>query len=192
MMSGWQGSLSEGNRYYISENGERLTGIQTIEGKTYYFDTEGILQTGWQAVDGEQYYFSLETGERYENLTVVIDGTEYDFSADGTYTVISDQDLDIDNSGASDDTTGTADGGASDDTTGTVDDSISDDTVEVADGSEAESTGNNLQQISDDEIMTDGEVQSDSADTDNDLNIPNSVSIRALEGKQKIDGSYYY
>ncbi|MDM8212004.1 N-acetylmuramoyl-L-alanine amidase family protein, partial [Mediterraneibacter glycyrrhizinilyticus] len=168
MLSGWQGSLSEENRCYISENGERLTGIQTIEGKTYYFDLEGILQTGWQTVGEEQYYFSLETGERYENLTGVIDGTEYEFAADGTYTVISDPSLDDENSSASDEI------------------------AESADGSGIIDAENNQQQIHDNEIMADEEVQSNSADTDNDLNTPNSGSIRTLEGKQKIDGSYYY
>ena len=180
MMSGWQGSLSEGNRYYISENGERLAGIQTIEGKTYYFDTEGILQTGWQTVEGEQYYFSLETGGRYENLTAVIDGTEYDFAADGTYTVISDPSSDDEDSSASDETTGPANGSDSDEITEPVDDS------------ETEDAENEQQQIPYDEIMADEETESNSADTDNDLNTLNPVSTRALDGKQKIDGSYYY
>ena len=178
-ISGWQGSLSENNRCYISELGERLTGIQTIEGKTYYFSVEGILQTGWQTVDEQEYYFSPETGERYENITVSIEGTEYCFANDGTYTVISDMGSDEESDPGSDG----EDADNSDDTveTDAADVSVSDDATKedtACDGS------------SDNEIT---EEKENPADAENDaLNISNSAGVRVSDGKQIIDGSYYF
>ena len=81
--AGWQGTIEEGNRYYLDENGEKLTGLQKIEEKTFLFEEDGIVQTGWQEVEGVTYYFSEETGERYENGIYVIDDISYVFDENG-------------------------------------------------------------------------------------------------------------
>ena len=81
--AGWQGTIEEGNRYYLDENGEKLIGLQKIEEKTFLFDEDGIVQTGWQEVEGVTYYFSEETGERYENGIYVIDDISYVFDENG-------------------------------------------------------------------------------------------------------------
>ena len=45
------------NRIYLDGNGEKVTGIRSIEGGVYLFNAEGYEQTGWQTVDGNTYYF---------------------------------------------------------------------------------------------------------------------------------------
>ncbi|MCF2680980.1 hypothetical protein JQM69_09805, partial [Faecalicatena contorta] len=79
----WVGTVENGDRSYLNEAGEKLTGLYEIEGKMYCFSEEGILLTGWQNVDGETYYFSLTTGERYENREESIEGKVYVFDAFG-------------------------------------------------------------------------------------------------------------
>ena len=81
--AGWQGTIEEGNRHYLDENGEKLIGLQKIEEKTFLFDEDGIVQTSWQKVEGVTYYFSEETGERYENGIYVIDDISYVFDENG-------------------------------------------------------------------------------------------------------------
>ena len=49
--AGWQGTIEEGNRHYLDENGEKLIGLQKIEEKTFLFDEDGIVQTSWQKVE---------------------------------------------------------------------------------------------------------------------------------------------
>lgn len=49
-----------GNKVYISEDGSRLTGFQTISGKKYYFDKDGYMVTGWTKISGKKYYFSSD------------------------------------------------------------------------------------------------------------------------------------
>ncbi|MCF2681359.1 L,D-transpeptidase family protein [Faecalicatena contorta] len=79
----WVGTVENGDRSYLNESGEKLTGLHEIEEKMYCFSEEGILLTGWQNVDGETYYFSLTTGERYENREESIEGKVYVFDAFG-------------------------------------------------------------------------------------------------------------
>ena len=45
--------VSMGNTYYFNEDGEKVTGWQTIGEKQYCFDKDGIMQTGWKEKDGD-------------------------------------------------------------------------------------------------------------------------------------------
>lgn len=47
----------------------------------YYYGEEGKAESGLQEVDGTLYYF--ETGRRYQNTSVTVDGKNYYCSADG-------------------------------------------------------------------------------------------------------------
>lgn len=50
-----------GSTYYISEDGTKLTGFQTIDGQDYYFNANGVMQKQtWIIVDGVTYYASAE------------------------------------------------------------------------------------------------------------------------------------
>ncbi|USS86649.1 KxYKxGKxW signal peptide domain-containing protein [Fructilactobacillus cliffordii] len=52
-----------GNIYYVNQNGEIVTGLQTIDGKTYYFDGSGVMRRGFSGVfNGELLYFDAKTG----------------------------------------------------------------------------------------------------------------------------------
>lgn len=42
---GWQEG-TDGKKYYISENGEYVTGYQLIDGKEYYFAKKGVMKYG--------------------------------------------------------------------------------------------------------------------------------------------------
>ena len=84
--SGWQGSIQNGTLCYVSDEGEKLTGIQEIDGQLYYFDDEGNAQTGWIEINGNLYYFALESGQAYRNTVQMIDGVEYEFSPEGIAT----------------------------------------------------------------------------------------------------------
>ena len=83
--NGWYGDIAGGDRRYLDEKGQKLTGLQVIEGKTYYFNADGFLQTGWQQVNNKEYFFSYENGERYENRTENIDGIVFTFDRSGEY-----------------------------------------------------------------------------------------------------------
>lgn len=46
-----------GSTYYVTEDGTKLTGFQTIDGNEYYFNARGVMQkTTWITVDGNKYY----------------------------------------------------------------------------------------------------------------------------------------
>ena len=82
----WQGSIQNGTLCYVSDEGEKLTGLQEIDGQLYYFDDEGNAQTGWVEINGSLYYFALENGQAYRNTVQMIDGVEYEFSPEGIAT----------------------------------------------------------------------------------------------------------
>ncbi|WP_408612900.1 glucosaminidase domain-containing protein [Limosilactobacillus difficilis] len=57
---GWQ--ESNNNKYYYA-NGQKQTGLQTINGSTYYLnpnqgDSYGAVQTGWQQINNHWYHFN--------------------------------------------------------------------------------------------------------------------------------------
>ncbi len=73
---------SGGDRYYLDEDGDKLTGFQEIDGDTYYFDSKGVMKTGWlKFKSGRKYYFDKEgkmvTGKK------TISGKTYYFGKDG-------------------------------------------------------------------------------------------------------------
>ncbi|WP_267202224.1 GH25 family lysozyme [Limosilactobacillus kribbianus] len=51
-----QWTKSNGSWYY-SQNGQNVTGWQSINGNWYHFDSNGAAQTGWQSINGNWYYF---------------------------------------------------------------------------------------------------------------------------------------
>ncbi|MBQ4464980.1 MAG: hypothetical protein II916_03350 [Oscillospiraceae bacterium] len=90
--------------YYLNENGNPVTGEQTIGGKEYVFDQNGIrmdgmietddgktvvtdengaLLSGWQEIDGKRYYFDPDSGEMLKGCWIELDGAEYCLGADG-------------------------------------------------------------------------------------------------------------
>ena len=55
--SGWK--EKDGIRVYQNEDGDPLTGWQTIDGERYYFAPEnGAMATGFQEIDGSRYHFT--------------------------------------------------------------------------------------------------------------------------------------
>ena len=88
---GWNGTIEGNNRCYVDSAGNKLTGFNCIDEKWYYFDENGYLLTGWQTIDEKTYYFSLETGERYESDTFLIEDEEYVFDENGILISYSDE-----------------------------------------------------------------------------------------------------
>lgn len=98
--------LGDGKYCYVDENGQKLTGWQTINEKKYYFDKDGIRASGDTLIDGHIYYLEdngvLKTGwiededgnsyyrnkygEVLTDTTKKIDGTEYVFDEYGVAT----------------------------------------------------------------------------------------------------------
>ncbi len=54
VIKGW--NKEDGKWYYYGDQGDPVTGLQTISGKTYYFDKNGVMQTGWQKSGSKWYY----------------------------------------------------------------------------------------------------------------------------------------
>ena len=73
-------------KYYLTEDGAKVTGWLDVDGKRYYFQADGSAALGWLTVDGVEYYFradnSMARGE------VQIDGKTYFFSAAGKQVVM--------------------------------------------------------------------------------------------------------
>lgn len=87
--------LSKDQVYYFDEDGNKVTGWETIKEAKYYFDQDGVMQknmwkktkkatyylseqgpvlTGWQKIDGDTYYFnqdgSMQTGKMYLGIAM--------------------------------------------------------------------------------------------------------------------------
>lgn len=95
--------VSKGNTYYFDADGNKVTGIATIEDKIYGFDSNGIMLTGlqdindarydfgpdgvallgWQDIDGATYYFDSE-GKMLRSVSQEVDGYDCEFNEDGT------------------------------------------------------------------------------------------------------------
>ncbi len=72
-----------GRTYYVTEDGEKLTGFQTIDGNEYYFDNKGVMvKTDWIEVDGNKYY-ARSNGVLAKNEIVVKWGKSYIFDENG-------------------------------------------------------------------------------------------------------------
>ncbi len=69
--------------YYEDENGEYLTGWQTIDGSKYYFNKKGVMKTGWVTMtNGNEYYFYKKTGKMATGWAT-INGDKYYFNKIG-------------------------------------------------------------------------------------------------------------
>lgn len=77
--------VSMGNTYYFNEDGEKVTGWQTIGEKQYCFDKDGIMQTGWKEKDGNTYYMGSD-GAAVTGWLELEDSTYY-FHQDGKMAV---------------------------------------------------------------------------------------------------------
>ncbi len=73
--------MEKGGRYFLDEEGNKVTGWLVVDGATYYFDEWGLQRSGWQEVDGKRYYL-LPTGVCTGWQEV--GGKRYYFTADGT------------------------------------------------------------------------------------------------------------
>lgn len=87
--------LSESDMFYFDEDGNKVTGWETINDAKFYFDQDGVLQkemwkktqkgtyylssygaalTGWQEIDGATYYFNqdgkMQTGMIYLGIAM--------------------------------------------------------------------------------------------------------------------------
>ena len=67
-----------GKKYYLNEDGIRVSGLQKIGKYTYYFNSKGVMQTGLVTIKGKNYYLNAK-GRQQFNKT--IDG--YIIDADG-------------------------------------------------------------------------------------------------------------
>ena len=81
---GWQ---KDGDKkYYLLEDGAKVTGWLDVDGKRYYFQADGSAALGWLNVDGVDYYFrednSMARGE------VQIDGKDYFFTSSGKQVIL--------------------------------------------------------------------------------------------------------
>jgi hypothetical protein len=77
--SGWV--EQDGNRYYLNEKGDPLTGWQQLEGSRRYFSAEGVLQTGWLEENGARYYLD-KSGSPVSGWQT-IQGKQHRFDEDG-------------------------------------------------------------------------------------------------------------
>ena len=68
-------------RYYLDDQGARVTGGRLIDGKWYYFSKDGVMHTGWLKKSGNRYYFD-ENGIRVTGLQQ-IGGKVYYFNGKG-------------------------------------------------------------------------------------------------------------
>ena len=72
-----------GTTYYVTEDGEKLTGFQYIDGKEYYFGKNGgMVKQAWVIVDGVRYYAKGD-GVLAKNEMIDKWGTTYVFDANG-------------------------------------------------------------------------------------------------------------
>ena len=70
---------------YLDEDGDPLTGWQTVDSEVYYFDpATSAMQIRWQTIDGSRYYFS-DDGVRCTGWQT-IGGDRYYLGSDGIMT----------------------------------------------------------------------------------------------------------
>lgn len=79
MVTGWQ--TVDGHTYYFGNDGIRASGWIHLEGKTFYLGADGKTVTGWQKIDEENYYFS-DNGQMATGWQT-IDAKRYYFSPEG-------------------------------------------------------------------------------------------------------------
>lgn len=72
----------DGKKYYLDENGNKLTGWQIIDGYRYYFGKDGVMRTGLVKIGKNRYFFDRETGQMsdagfYKNWIISYNGKCY-------------------------------------------------------------------------------------------------------------------
>ena len=80
---GWQ--TISGQRYFFRSDGKSARWLQEIGGNQYYFNGQSQQQMGWVTwvADGSKSYFDPANGGAMVTGQATIDGTLYDFGADG-------------------------------------------------------------------------------------------------------------
>ena len=80
--SGWE-TDEAGNRYYLNEKGDPVTGWYDIGGKLYYFDpASGVMATGWLELGGTRHY--LDANGNPASGWQEIGGKRYCLNENGT------------------------------------------------------------------------------------------------------------
>ena len=80
---GWN-TTSGGRRYFLDENGERLTGWWYIDDIPYFFNrSSGLLMTGWLKDGGYWYYLDPSQGGKMVTGFKTIDSQLYYFNSSG-------------------------------------------------------------------------------------------------------------
>lgn len=71
-----------GNKYYLNEEGESLTGFVEIDGNTYYFNDNGEMQTGMFKINNRIYY--AYNGKLYKDNWLEMRNNKYFFGSDNS------------------------------------------------------------------------------------------------------------
>ncbi len=74
---------TDGEYYYTLEDGDKVTGWQTIGGYKYYFSADGYAVTGFRKIKGKTYYLNPERRGRMATGFKKIDENIYYFGSDG-------------------------------------------------------------------------------------------------------------
>ncbi|KXT76987.1 prolyl oligopeptidase family serine peptidase [Streptococcus sp. DD12] len=76
---------TDGSWYYYGADGQAVTGTQTINGQTLFFAADGKQVKGAFATDaqGQSYFYDADTGDRWTNRFVGVDGQWYYLDASG-------------------------------------------------------------------------------------------------------------
>ncbi|MBQ7676855.1 MAG: hypothetical protein IJT32_01355, partial [Lachnospiraceae bacterium] len=70
MVSGWVATAS-GQKYYFSQNGPALIGMNQVGNAWYCFGNDGLTVTGFQNVGGTWYFFDPTTGARLHGFQTI-------------------------------------------------------------------------------------------------------------------------
>lgn len=78
--------------YYFEADGKAVSGFQTINGQNLCFHEYGVQTKGQLVtVDGKTYYFDPNTGDKWVNRSLTLNGTVYNFDNNGVVTTKADQ-----------------------------------------------------------------------------------------------------
>ena len=74
--------------YYFGADGKAVSGFQTINGQNLYFHEYGVQAKGQLVtIDGKTYYFDPNTGDKWVNRSLILNGTVYNFDSNGMATL---------------------------------------------------------------------------------------------------------
>ncbi|WP_034442303.1 hypothetical protein [Butyrivibrio sp. AE2032] len=80
--AGWQGSYSDGWKYYTSADEYVKSDWKQIGGKWYHFNASGIMETGW-IQDGGKWYYLKSNGQMTSDSWELLGGKLYHFNKSG-------------------------------------------------------------------------------------------------------------